>query len=59
MGEYRFSMYFVWQIGFTIGFNCYRQIEVNLPFISILIATSKWAKGVRIFNKHINFKKQK
>ena len=49
MGEYRFSIYQKWQLGFSIKFD--GQIVLGLPFIDIRIAISKHAKGIEIFNK--------
>lgn len=43
MGEYRLSIYLRKQIGFCIGYDY--QICIVIPFITIRIATSKYAKG--------------
>jgi hypothetical protein len=49
MGEYRFSVYTKWQIGFSIKFD--GQIVLSIPFMDIRLAISKNAKGIEIFNK--------
>ena len=49
MGEYRFSVYAKWQIGFSIKFD--GQIVLSIPFMYIRLAISKNAKGIEIFNK--------
>jgi len=49
MGEYRFSVYAKWQIGFSIKFD--GQIVLSIPFVDIRLAISKHAKGIEIFNK--------
>ena len=49
MGEYRFSVYFKWQFGFTIGFE-YGQILLRIPFLYLHFAIRKNAYGIRIFN---------
>ena len=48
MGEYRFSVYFNWQLGLSISYE-YTQIVLRAPFLDIHIATSKYAYGFRIF----------
>lgn len=48
MGEYRLSIYLVWQFGIAISYE-YRQILLKLPFLTIHIATSKYAKGFGFF----------
>lgn len=50
MGQYRFSVYAHWQIGFLIKADKY-SIDINLPFISMHIGLLKHAKGVYIFGK--------
>jgi hypothetical protein len=49
MGEYRFSVYGKWQIGFSIKFD--GQIVLSIPFVDIRLSISKQAKGIEIFNK--------
>lgn len=46
MGEYRFSVYTKWQLGLSIVFD--GQIVLNIPFLEIRIAVSKYAKGFNI-----------
>jgi hypothetical protein len=50
MGQYRFSIYAHWQIGFLIKIDEY-SLDINLPFISMHIALTKYAKGIEIFGK--------
>ena len=47
MGEYRFSVYAKWQLGFSIAYD--RQIILALPFMDVHFSISKDAKGVEIF----------
>ena len=49
MGEYRFSVYFKWQFGLTIGYK-YGQILLSVPFLDLHFAIRKEAYGERIFN---------
>jgi len=50
MGEYKFSVYAKWQLGFSIEYN--GQIIVRLPFIDIHFSLSKYAKGIEIFGRY-------
>lgn len=52
MGEYRFSAYFKWQIGFNLQYN--GQVVLSLPFTDIHFAISKNAYGYNFFNKFRN-----
>lgn len=58
MGQYRLSIYAVWQLGLTL-LVASQQIIIHLPFMSIHIATTKHANGVLIFNKYFNLNKAK
>ena len=53
MSKYRLAIYLKMQIGFLL-----KQeddfIIIELPFISIMIATDKYASGKLIFGKHVN-----
>ena len=49
MGAYRLSIYFKWQIGLNIKYE-HEFIDIYLPFIKIMVSTSKIAYGVKIFN---------
>ena len=50
MGQYRLAFYFRWQIGLSIAYdNDSSMISIDLPFIDIIIATSKDAYGIRFF----------
>jgi len=49
MGEYRFSVYFKWQFGLTIGYE-YGQILLRVPFLDLHFAIRKGAYGIRLFN---------
>lgn len=46
MGEYIFSVYAKWQLGFNIQFN--GQIVLSIPFLDFRLSISKYAKGVEI-----------
>jgi len=50
MGEYKFSVYAKWQLGFSIEYN--GQIIVRLPFMDIHFSLSKYAKGIEIFGRY-------
>ena len=50
MGQYRFAIYAHWQIGFLIKIDEY-SLDINLPFATIHIALTKYAKGIEIFGK--------
>lgn len=52
MGENRFSVYYVLQLGLAIKKD-YNQLVINLPFLEIRISFSKDAKGVEIFNYYL------
>lgn len=47
MGEYRFSIYLKWQIGFAIGYDY--QIFLQIPFFTFRLSTRKNAYGFGIF----------
>jgi hypothetical protein len=49
MGEYRFSIYFKWQIGFNLLYD--GQIVLTIPFMDFRFAVSKYAKGFGMFFK--------
>lgn len=49
MGEYRFSVYFKWQFGFTIGFE-YGQILLRIPFLDLHFSIRKGAYGYNILD---------
>ena len=49
MGQYRFSMYLNVQIGLMLRYSGY-SIDIEIPFVSIYIATTKHAEGFDIFN---------
>lgn len=51
MGQYRLSIYAHWQFGGMIGYNG-EQIKISIPFVSIHIATTKYADGVFIFGHY-------
>jgi hypothetical protein len=48
MFEYRFSIYFEWQIALGIKYQ-YTQILIILPFITFHFATSRKARGTNLF----------
>jgi hypothetical protein len=48
MWEYRFSIYFKWQIAIGIKYE-YTQIIIILPFITLHFATSRNARGTNLF----------
>jgi hypothetical protein len=48
MGQYRFSIYAHWQMGLMIKYNM-ESIQMHLPFISVHLATTKYAGGIFIF----------
>jgi len=50
MGQYRFSIYANWQMGLMVKLDKY-SLDISLPFITICMAVSKYAKGVEIFGK--------
>jgi hypothetical protein len=50
MGEYKFSVYAKWQLGFLIQYN--GQIIIGLPFMDIHFSLSKYAKGIEIFGRY-------
>lgn len=50
MGQYRFSIYFRWQIGLMIHIDSY-SLDIILPFITMSIGLVKYAKGIDIFGK--------
>ena len=52
MGEYRLSIYAKCQIGFNISYEYGSQLILRVPFITIIISTSKEANGVEILNKY-------
>lgn len=59
MGQYKFSMYFKWQIGFAISIDEF-TIEIILPFTSMYIGRLKDAEGVDLFGHYFkcNFRKK-
>jgi len=57
MGQFRFSIYFHWQIGLMIGVDDY-SLDVHLPFITMRLGRLKHARGVDFFGKEF-YKKQK
>ena len=52
MGQLRFSMYAHWQIGAMIKVDEY-SIDVQIPFITMHFALTKYAKGIELFGKYI------
>lgn len=52
MGEYKFSIYAKWQLGFLISFD--GQIVLSLPFVDVRVAVSKYATGFNIFGWYIS-----
>lgn len=52
MGEYRFSIYEKWQIGFNLQYD--EHIVLSIPFFDFRIAVSKQANGYNILNKWKN-----
>lgn len=48
MGQYRFSMYFKWQIGLMFTYEV-DEIFLRLPFIDMHIGLTKHANGFCIF----------
>lgn len=51
MGQYRLSIHLQYQIGLILKYNSDSDcIEIQLPFIQILIALDKDAYGFSIFN---------
>jgi hypothetical protein len=53
MGEYKLSIYGQWSVGVSVSYE-YGQIIIRVPFTTIYISTSKWAKGVLLFGKEFN-----
>ena len=53
MGQLRFAVYAHWQIGLMIKIDEY-TLDINLPFIAINIALTKYAKGVEIFGMYLS-----
>lgn len=53
MTQYRFSIYFMWQIGCAISIH-EGTISIYLPFITAYIALSKEAHGYDLFGKYSN-----
>lgn len=51
MGQYRFSVYANWQIGLMVKIDEY-SLDISLPFITMQIAITKYAKGIEIFGKY-------
>lgn len=49
MGAYRLSIYFKWQIGLLFAYENH-FIEIHLPLLKIMICTTYYANGVKIFN---------
>jgi len=50
MGQYRLSIYIIWQIGLLISYDKHTGIiGIKIPFMSIFVATVKEAKGTNIF----------
>lgn len=49
MGEYRFSIYLKWQIGFNLQYD--GQIVLSIPFVDLRLAISKNAYGFGFFVK--------
>lgn len=49
MGEYRLSIYFKWQFGFSIGYDY--QLFLTIPFFTFRISTRSYAKGFGMFFK--------
>jgi len=53
MGQYRFSIYAHWQLGFLFKVDeC--SIDVSILCITMHFALSKHARGVEIFNWYNN-----
>jgi hypothetical protein len=50
MGEYKFSVYNVKQIGIMISYK-YGQLIIRIPFVDIHLSFNKHANGVFIFGK--------
>jgi hypothetical protein len=52
MGQYRLWLEFTCQIGINLSYAQYgKQLTIYIPFITIIIALTKDAKGVYLFNK--------
>jgi len=50
MGQYRLSFYFKFQFGLLIKYdNVSNFIEIQIPFIQILIGLDKYATGIFFF----------
>ena len=50
MGQYRLSFYFKWQFGLILKYDHVSNfIEIQIPFIQILVGLDKTAKGVFFF----------
>ena len=49
MGEFKFEIYLVWQIGLSLGYD--GQIVIRLPLLEVRFSVSKRAKGINIFDK--------
>ncbi len=50
MGQYRLSFYFKKQIGLLVEYdNLSNLIELNLPFVEIIIGLDSSAYGIRFF----------
>jgi len=48
MGQYRLAFYFKMQLGLNLLYE-HKQFEIVIPIMTITIAISKDAKGVRFF----------
>lgn len=53
MIKYRLTIEFILQLGLSIGYSD-TFININLPFLSILICLDKESYGYNIFNKHFD-----
>lgn len=50
MGQYKLSIYYKLQFGLLFKYED-ELLEINLPFVSVFISTSKHSKNYLIFNK--------
>jgi hypothetical protein len=50
MGQFRISIYQQWQIGFSITLTS-EDFRLHLPFMTIYVATTGYARGFYIFGK--------
>jgi hypothetical protein len=50
VGQYRLAFYFKWQLGLNLEIEAdLDRFNFSIPFITVFISWSKFAKGVRFF----------